>query len=77
MSEKNEKEKNLGASARESTAGSSDGIEAHPTKSLCACVSEDAARCIALRYPEDVHDWDETDVERCCCSCHDFAGYDE
>ena len=44
---------------------------------LCACVSEDAARCIALRYPEHAGDWDETEPEVCHCSCHDFQRYDE
>lgn len=47
--------------------------------SLCACVSDDAEQCLALRYPYDyAWHWDRDDeVERCECSCHDFAGYDE
>lgn len=59
--------------ARGSTAASNEPAP----KSLCACVSDDAARCLALRYPYAASEWDETDVERCECSCHDFASYDE
>jgi hypothetical protein len=46
---------------------------------LCACVSDDAERCMALRHPADyAWHWDRDDeVERCECSCHDFARYDE
>ena len=73
--------KALGAqSATEDVSAGSSAVDQRPhdaPKSLCACVSDDAARCIALRYPEDVWDWDETEPERCCCFCHDFAGYDE
>jgi hypothetical protein len=48
---------------------------------LCACVSDDAKRCLALRYPAAyaaIHGGDEDDEdERCHCSCHDFQRYDE
>jgi len=44
---------------------------------LCACVSEDAERCIALRYPEAPDMRDDGEPERCECSCHDFQGFDE
>ncbi len=45
--------------------------------SLCACVSEDAERCITLRYPEAPDLTDDGVIERCECSCHDFGSYDE
>jgi hypothetical protein len=48
-----------------------------PRRSLCACVSDDAERCIALRYPDSPETDDDGEPERCECSCHDFARYDE
>lgn len=47
-------------------------------KFLCACVSYDAERCMALRYPAATTDTtDDDEIERCQCSCHDFQGTDE
>jgi len=47
------------------------------SQDLCACKSDDAERCIALRYPY-AHDLtDDGEPERCECSCHDFQRYDE
>jgi hypothetical protein len=48
-----------------------------PFRSLCACISDDAERCIALRYPDAPDLTDDGEPERCGCSCHDFARYDE
>jgi len=56
--------------------GESSGETSTATR-LCACVSDDAERCIALRYPEAPDLTDDGAPERCACSCHDFAGYDE
>ena len=44
---------------------------------LCACVSDDAERCIALRYLEAPELTDDGEPERCECSCHDFQRCDE
>jgi hypothetical protein len=52
-------------------------MEPTEPKRLCACVSEDAERCIALRYPDAPERDDDGEPERCECSCHDFADYDE
>jgi hypothetical protein len=35
---------------------------------MCACLSPDAERCMALRYGLNL---DDDDVEPCQCTCHD------
>lgn len=73
MSEKKENTRPSGAE------GTEDGAGSRPLTriGLCACVSDDGERCIALRYPEAPELTDDGAPERCECSCHDFQRYDE
>lgn len=46
-----------------------------PCSSGCACVSDDAYRCIQIRYGLDPDDDDYYD-EACTCGCHDTRDED-
>jgi hypothetical protein len=47
-----------------------------PERKPCACVSEDARRCLRLRhpYPADLEDEDDDSVDEWCeCICHECS----
>lgn len=56
-----------------------------PTKTSnrkCACVSDDAAECLRLRYPDNAFpdprdDEEQRTPEKCECCCHERQDGDE